>query len=1041
MWHFKNLLSLQISLTAGLPLLVIVIVGFTIIEPQLREQVESRHRAVAVAMAGQVETYLESAGRELNNVRRMLDASPRNRWQRILDVYVDDAEIFSEILVSDNDGITRFAGVPPALRASRSNLIGIDLSRRIFFEKLKNSGQPTWSDTYLSATSGKLTVAYTMPSTDFYLTGEIELEQLSRFIDRISSTDQMQIMIIDSIGALVAHPNPDLTGQQLNLSNLQIVRTAMHGKTDLQQFDYRGQHLVGMAIPIRPLGWIALVAQPSRVAYASSSAFSIVVLLALALGLILAGSGAIRLANWVAHRIDMYSTNAQLISQGMYGLQWPESRVHEFNKLGEHLRNMESEIQRREQEIEDQRIRFQTAFETSPLAMSILNASTGNFVIVNSAWTALTGHTQEQAVGHNIDELNIWERREESSRYREQVLQKGTVRDFEVRLSRRSGEPAEVVLNSSKIVLGGEDHILTIIVDVTERNRLDRQLRKTEMLQGAILDSAGHAIISTTPDGIITTFNNAAEQMLGYQAEEMIGKQTPAIFHDTSEIQKRAKQFSAELKRTVEPGFDVFVVRSDLGLPNEFEWTYVRKDGSTFPVLLTVTAIKDENEHTTGYLGLAIDITERKEAEQILRASEYRLARQKQAVVDLAHAQRDASGHLDTLIRTTTELLSTALDVQRTSVWSFNGQEKTIRCLDLYTADTGRHEDGLVIERTANPAYFDALYNERVIVASNALTDPVTSDFAKGYLEANNIGAMLDATILRGSEMVGVVCFEHVGGSRVWTIDEQNFAVAVADYISLSMELHYHQQTSEELQKYKQNLEELVTTRTRELQAVNKELEAFSYSVSHDLRAPLRGIDGFSLALLEDYGDQLNDNAAEYLHRVRNASARMDKLIDDLLNLSRISRREMHRKQTDLGKISEEIVKQFRSMEPERKVSISIAPNLQTNGDPDLLRILMDNLIGNAWKYTSKTQNANIEIGATEVDGGRAFYVRDNGAGFDMAYSNKLFGAFQRLHNPADFPGSGIGLATVNRIINRHGGKIWAEGKIDEGAVFYFTTD
>ena len=1040
MWHFKNLLSLQIGITAGLPLLAILLIGYTVIEPQLHSQVEARHRAVAVAMAGQVEAYLESAGRELDNMRRMLESSPRNRWQQILDIYVNDAEIFSEILVSDKTGITRFAGVPPAIRASRGNIIGIDLSRRKFFEHLQNTGNPTWSDTYLSATSGKLTVAYTIPAQRFNITGEIELERLSRFIDQISGTDQMQIMIMDSIGALIAHPDPELTGQQLNLSNLKIVQAAMGGETELQEFNYRGQHLVGMAIPIRPLGWIALVAQPSRIAYESASAFNLVTLLALVLGMILAGAGALRLANWVAHRIDMFSTNAQLISQGKYNLEWPESRVYEFNQLGQHLRNMETEIQRREQEIGEQRHRFQTAFETSPLAMSILNVETGEFVSVNSAWSALIGYSQEEVAGRHIDQLDIWKDKEDSRQYRDIVLEKGTIRDYENLLTRRSGETIEVLMNSSKIVLGGENHILTIIIDVTERNRLNRHLRETEILQGAILNNAGHAIISSTPDGIITTFNVAAERMLGYKAEEMIGKQTPEVFHEASEIEQRAKQFSAELNRAVEPGFEVFVVRSELGLPNEYEWTYVRKDGSTFPVLLTVTAIRDENDITTGYLGLAIDITERKEAEQILRASEYRLARQKQAVVDLAHAQRDASGHLDVLIRRTTELLCAALGVQRASVWSYSDEEKKIECLDLYIVDSGVHDTGIVIEYAANPAYFDALKQERVIAANNAMTDPTTSDFANNYLQPNNIGAMMDATILRGSKPVGVVCFEHVGEARAWTIDEQNFAIAVADFISLSMELHFHQQTTEELQHYRENLEELVATRTRELQSVNKELEAFSYSVSHDLRAPLRGIDGFSLALLEDYGNELSEEAVEYLVRVRKAAGRMDRLIDDLLNLSRISRQEMRREQTDLSQMSEEIVDHYRSQDPERKVSVSIERGMKTDGDTNLLRIVMDNLISNAWKYSSKNPDARIEIGTTDVDGVQAFYVRDNGVGFDMAYSSKLFGAFQRLHNPADYPGSGIGLATVNRIINRHGGRLWAEGKVDQGAIFYFTT-
>jgi len=1040
MWSFKNLLSLQIGITAGLPLLVIIVIGLLVIEPQLNAQIESQHRAVAIAMAGQVEGYLGSASQDLDNLRRMLEISPRKEWQSILDAYIDNTDTYSEILVANLNGITQVAGLPEERRQDSDNIVGIDLSRRIFFKRMKQTGNPTWSNTYLSTTTGLLTVSYIIQGQKFIITGEIELDRLNRFIEQVSGSDLMQIMVLDSKGALVAHPDPELTGQQLNLSNLEIVKTALQGYKKFEQFTFQRRHYVGMAIPIQPLGWIALVGQPYNEAYKSITAFAVVTMLALVLGLLLAGAGAIRLANWVAQRIGMFSTNAQLLSEGMYNLEWPESRVKEFNELGQHLRSMESEIHKREREIEDQRVRFQTAFETSPLAMSILNVQSGIFVSVNSAWTRLVGWTQEQATTIHFDQMDLWEDMEASRQYRDRVLKEGTVRNFENRLKRKSGEIAEVLLNTSKIVLDGIDHLLTVIVDVTESNRLNRELRETQILQTAILDNAGHAVISGNTEGIITTFNKAAEKMLGYRAEDMIGKQTPAIWHLESEIIQRSQEFSAELNRTVEPGFETFVIKSAMGLPNEHEWTYIRKDGSTLPVLLTVTAIRNAHDEITGYLGLAIDITDRKEAERVLRASELRLSQQKQAVVDLAHAQRDASGNLATLIRTTTELLCKALDVNRASVWSINSDLTEINCLDLYIDDKNLHEAGAALPYSANPAYFEALKHERVIVANDAVTEPATSKFAVDYLVPNNIGAMLDATVLRGSEPIGVVCFEHTGSQRVWTIDEQNFAIAVADFISLSMELNYHQHTSMELQLYKENLEELVENRTRELQAVNKELEAFSYSVSHDLRAPLRSIDGFSLALLEDYGPSLDDNAKDYLNRVRKATERMGLLIDDMLNLSRITRREMFRQPVDLTGISEEIVARYREQEPDRTVSVSIENGLEIDGDPNLLQIVMENLIGNAWKYTGKNKHASIEIGTARIENTDAIFVRDNGVGFDMTYSNKLFGAFQRLHTQEDFHGTGVGLATVNRIINRHGGRVWAEGNVNKGAAFYFTT-
>ncbi len=235
-------------------------------------------------------------------------------------------------------------------------------------------------------------------------------------------------------------------------------------------------------------------------------------------------------------------------------------------------------------------------------------------------------------------------------------------------------------------------------------------------------------------------------------------------------------------------------------------------------------------------------------------------------------------------------------------------------------------------------------------------------------------------------------------------------------------------------------LEQRVVERTSELAAANKELEAFSYSVSHDLRAPLRSIAGFSEALMEDYRDQFNAQGQDYLQRVHAASQRMGQLIDDLLTLSRVSRGEMRRDKVDLSRKARETIEQLQKAQPERVVEVEIADGLTTRGDGRLLRIVLENLLGNAWKFTSKQPSARIEFGATEGERGeKVFFVRDTGAGFDMAYADKLFGAFQRLHTIKEFEGTGVGLATVQRIIRRHNGSIWAESEIGRGATFYFT--
>lgn len=236
-----------------------------------------------------------------------------------------------------------------------------------------------------------------------------------------------------------------------------------------------------------------------------------------------------------------------------------------------------------------------------------------------------------------------------------------------------------------------------------------------------------------------------------------------------------------------------------------------------------------------------------------------------------------------------------------------------------------------------------------------------------------------------------------------------------------------------------QKLNEDLKQRAAQLEAANKELEAFSYSVSHDLRAPLRSIDGFSHVVLEDYGEQLSADARGYLERVRAAAQRMAVLIDDLLNLSRVTRTAVQPRFINLSKMAEEIVEGLKESHPARQVTVSLTPDLMVEADPHLIHIVLENLLSNAWKFTAKQEHATIEFGQKNHAKERTFYVRDNGVGFDMAYSDKLFGVFQRLHSISEFPGTGVGLATVQRIISIHGGRIWAESAEGKGATFYFT--
>jgi light-regulated signal transduction histidine kinase (bacteriophytochrome) len=242
----------------------------------------------------------------------------------------------------------------------------------------------------------------------------------------------------------------------------------------------------------------------------------------------------------------------------------------------------------------------------------------------------------------------------------------------------------------------------------------------------------------------------------------------------------------------------------------------------------------------------------------------------------------------------------------------------------------------------------------------------------------------------------------------------------------------------EELLRANAELEQRLREYATNAEAATKELEGFCYSVSHDLRAPLRSIDGFTHALIESCSDKLDPVGREYLQRVRAASQRMGQLIDDLLHLSRVGRREMHMQEVNLSDLAVGVLRDLQSPEASRRVEVVITPELYGRGDERLLKIVLENLLGNAWKFTSKTSRARIEFGREEKDGREAFYVRDNGAGFDMTYADKLFMPFARLHSANEFPGTGIGLSIVQRIINRHGGRLWAEGKPGGGATIWF---
>ncbi len=422
------------------------------------------------------------------------------------------------------------------------------------------------------------------------------------------------------------------------------------------------------------------------------------------------------------------------------------------------------------------------------------------------------------------------------------------------------------------------------------------------------------------------------------------------------------------------------LARAEADVSFEEDGWLVRKDGSRFWANVVLTALHDAEGAPRDFSLLIRDTTDSKLSQEALRSSEERFR----------------------------SLFENANDI-------------------IYTHDLSGNFTGM------NPAGERALgYPLHEIVNMN-----LVNVLAPEYLEPvfkwiHNLGGSFDSPVYE------VKAITQDGHRLTLEVNAQIFLVdgAPAGVQGIARDITERKAAEEKMQKLNSEFKRQLS----ELETLNKELEMFSYSVSHDLRAPLRSIDGFSRELLERHADQLDDEGKDYLRRVRTSTQRMGHLIDDLLKLSRITSKEMNWEMVDLSTLAAEALATLQAVEPQRKVETVIADYAHAKGDRHLLQVVLHNLLENAWKFSSKQSEARIEFGVISLENGRRFFfVRDNGAGFDMQYAHKLFGPFQRLHSVDEFPGAGIGLAMVQRIIRRHGGHVWAQGAVGRGATFYFS--
>jgi PAS domain S-box-containing protein len=506
--------------------------------------------------------------------------------------------------------------------------------------------------------------------------------------------------------------------------------------------------------------------------------------------------------------------------------------------------------------------------------------------------------------------------------------------------------------------------LIALVRDVTEREAAAQALRDSELRFRTLVEQAGDAFFVLDLDAVILDVNMQACRGLGYEREELIGRNIFEI-----ETTGTAESLAPTLRQ---------LMRGDA---ITLEACQRRKDGTLIPVEVRASMCQLEGRQVI--LCLVRDITERVRAAEALRDSEERFR------LFMDHTPADA--------------------------WIKDEEGRYLYC-----------------NRTALARHAKTLAD----VIGHTDHDIWPAERAESFRTA-------DRGVLATGEVLDYSDYEPTPDEKPAHVRKLKFLLtdsAGRRYVGgLTMDVTAEYEARQALERLNAELESRVAARTAALTASNQELEAFSYSVSHDLRAPLRAIDGFARCLAESAGDKLDETCHDYLRRVQNGAGRMGELIDDLLALSRITRANFEKGPVDAAALARGVLDELALRDPERRVEVRIGGPCEVWADARLLRVLLVNLLGNAWKFTSKQPDARIEFECESNGAGSTIcHVRDNGAGFDMRYAAKLFTAFQRLHSTREFPGSGIGLAIVQRIVNRHGGRIWASGAVDGGATFSF---
>jgi len=654
-----------------------------------------------------------------------------------------------------------------------------------------------------------------------------------------------------------------------------------------------------------------------------------------------------------------------------------EERTAELKRANERLAREVTERKRAQEALRAEKEFTERALSAQTDTFFVFEPSTGRAVRWNKAFNEISGYSDEEIRSMKApDSYYSQEDLKKAAAAAQKILREG-VATVELSLITKDGRSIPTEYTGSAITDDEDNpkYIIAVGRDVTERKRAQDELRKSKELFEKTFNSQQDAMFILDARVPPTIVD------CNPSATKTFGFARQEMLGRTTAFLHVDETTLGEFQARVYPAIEK---QGFVYLP---EFQMKRKDGAIIQTEHAVTPLTDQQGRRIGWVSVVRDITERKRAEEELRKRTYDLGeriKELNCLYNIGKLIETPGMSLEQIFRGTVDLIPPA--------WQY----PEITCARLQVGDRD----------FATGNFRETIWRQ--------ISDISVHGDREGTLEAYYLEERPERN------------------EGPFLAEERSLLEAIVERLGRVIE---RKRAEEEIQK----LNESLKVHAAELAAANKELEAFSYSVSHDLRAPLRTIDGFSRALLEDYDNKLEDQGKDYLKRVRAATQRMGQLIDDLLNLSLMMRKELRREETDLSDLARSIAAELRKTQPRRQAEFVIQEGVVAHGDPRLLREVLENLLGNAWKFTEKHSRPRIEFGASQQEEQSAYFVRDNGAGFDMAYADKLFVPFQRLHSTAEFSGNGIGLTIASRIINRHGGRIWAEGELEKGATFYFT--